>query len=180
MPPPYPDIKVPLRPREIEKALEDLATTYGALCQRTVFGTTTARGKQHSYIKIANGSGANRPAVLIIGGVHANEWAPPDALVTFARNLLVSYDTGTDVVFPAMTVAPNDGPPVAYRGWRMKAADVNAIISAVDLYLFPNVNPDGRGWELSNPTKVGWRKNRSPRPPPSRATQLKLPTTGSC
>ncbi|MFL6127195.1 M14 family zinc carboxypeptidase [Actinophytocola sp.] len=160
MPPPYQDIKVPLRPREIEAALADLATTYGPLCQRTVFGTKTARGKEHSYIKIANGSGAKRPAVLIIGGVHANEWAPPDALVTFARNLLVSYDTGTDVVFPAMTVAPNDGPPVAYREWRMKASDVNAIISAVDLYLFPNVNPDGREWELSHPTPIGWRKNR--------------------
>jgi hypothetical protein len=160
MPPPYLDITAPMRPWQIEAALADLAATYGALCQRTVFKPPTSGGHEHSYIKIANASGANRPAILIIGGVHANEWAPPDALVTFARNLLVSYDTGKDVVFPPLRVQPRVGPPVTYPEWRMKADEVNAVISAVDLYLFPNVNPDGREWELTHLTEKGWRKNR--------------------
>jgi hypothetical protein len=164
MPPPYPDITVPMRPYQIEAALQDLASTFGSLCTRTVFGTPTFEGRKHSYIKIANGSGANRPAILVIAGVHANEWAPPDALVTFARNLLVSYSTGKDVTFPSIQVTPLKDTPVTYPPWRIKAAEVNAIVSAVDLYLFPNVNPDGREYELTHLTEDGWRKNRRPFP----------------
>jgi murein tripeptide amidase MpaA len=161
MPPPYPDIRVPLRPREIEDALADLATNFPDLCTRTVLSGTTAGGRSHSYIKIAKGGGA-RPAVLVTGGVHAREWAPPDALVTFARNLLVAYRAGADIVFPTMQVTPEGEAPVTYRPWKIKASDVSAIVNTLDLYLFPLVNPDGREFDLTAITVPGWRKNRNP------------------
>ncbi|MER5335832.1 M14 family zinc carboxypeptidase [Micromonospora sp. NPDC002717] len=162
MPPPYPDITAPLRAQEIEDALADLAASFPALCTRTVFPTETAGGRTHSYVRIANGSGPNRPAALVVGGVHAREWAPPDALVTLARNLLVSYTSGTDVVFPAMTVTPLVGAPVRYRAWRIPAADVNDIVTKLDLYILPLLNPDGREHDLTHLSEPGWRKNRSP------------------
>ncbi|SCL73026.1 Zinc carboxypeptidase [Micromonospora citrea] len=162
MPPPYPDITAPLRAQEIEDALADLAASFPALCTRTVFPTETAEGRTHSYVRIANGSGPNRPAALIVGGVHAREWAPPDALVALARNLLVSYTSGTDVVFPAMTVTPLAGAPVRYRAWRIPAADVNDIVTKLDLYVLPLLNPDGREHDLTHLSEPGWRKNRSP------------------
>jgi murein tripeptide amidase MpaA len=162
MPPPYPDITAPLRAQQVEDALADLAASFPALCTRTVFAGKTSEGRSHSYIKIAHGTGA-RPAVLVTGGVHAREWAPPDALVTFARNLLVAYQAGADITFGSMQVTPLSGAPVTYRPWKIKAADVAAIVNTLDLYLFPLVNPDGREFDLTPPITVpGWRKNRSP------------------
>jgi len=75
------------------------------LCTRHVFATPTREGRSQSYIKLASGSG-NRPDALFIGGIHAREWVPPDALLSFARNLLVAFTNSTDVVFPAGSVKP--------------------------------------------------------------------------
>jgi Zinc carboxypeptidase len=162
VPPPYADITAPLLPQQIEDALADLASSFPTLCTRTIFAGTTFVGKSHSYIKIAKGGGS-RPAVLFTGGVHAREWAPPDALVSFARNLLVAYATTSDIKFPTMTVKPLTGPAVTYRAWKIKAPDVQAIVNTLDLYIFPLVNPDGREWDLTPPlTAPGWRKNLSP------------------
>ncbi|MCG5219244.1 M14 family zinc carboxypeptidase [Streptosporangium soli] len=162
MPAPYPDIKAPLLPHQIEDALADLAVTFPTLCTRTVFAGKTFKNKSQSYIKIAKGGGV-RPAVLVTGGVHAREWAPPDALVTLARNLLVAYTTGADIGFPAMAVTPVGGTAVTYKPWAIKFADVKGIVENLDLYLFPLVNPDGREFDLTPPIDaIGWRKNVSP------------------
>jgi hypothetical protein len=182
VPPPYADIKVPMRAKQIEDALADLAATFGTLCTRTVLPNKTSEQRASSYLKIANGTGT-RPVVLFTGGVHAREWAPPDALITFARNLLVAYTAKKAIKFPAMTVtalppSPPQGPrstpiPVQYPSWTIPAADVQTIVNSVDLYLFPLVNPDGRELDLRllSPTTPPppylspsgmWRKNVTP------------------
>jgi hypothetical protein len=161
VPPPYADIVAPMRPEEIEAALADLAASFPDVCTRTVLPGTTHEGRSHSYLKIANGSG--RPGVLLTGGVHAREWAPPDALISFARNLLVAYQAGTGITIPAMTVKPLGGPAVAYRAWTIKDSVVRDIVSGLELYILPLVNPDGRAFDLTPPIQTpGWRKNRSP------------------
>jgi predicted deacylase len=114
VPPPYPEITAPMRAQQIEEALLDLETSFPTLCTRAVFAGRTFEGREHSFVKIAAGSGA-RPAVLIVGGVHAREWAPPDALVAFARNLLAAFDGGTAITFPAMTVRPATSPTPTSR-----------------------------------------------------------------
>jgi hypothetical protein len=161
MPPPYPDITAPLRAHQIEDALADLAASFPTLCTRTVFPGKTFEQRSHSYIKIAKGGGS-RPAALFIGGVHAREWAPPDALVSFARNLLTAYQGGTDIIFPSMRVTPLQQPAVTYQPWTIRAADVKAIVERLDVYIFPLVNPDGREKDLTTLTTPGWRKNVSP------------------
>lgn len=165
MPPPYPETTAPMRPQEIEAALLDLANSFPTLCTLSTFPGKTAENRSYSYIKIANGSGSDRISVLLVGGVHAREWAPPDALVSFARNLLVAYQSNTDIVFPAMTVVPLPiGPgaarPVNYRRWKISALDVNEIVTKLDIYILPLMNPDGRAFDLSNLSEPGWRKNR--------------------
>jgi len=42
----------------------------------------TWEGRACHAVKIANGSGSNRPGIYFLGGVHAREWGSPDILFT--------------------------------------------------------------------------------------------------
>ncbi|MCC2313611.1 M14 family zinc carboxypeptidase [Cellulomonas xiejunii] len=162
MPPPYPEITSPMTPGEIDDSLADLAASFPEVCTRTVLPGTTVGGRTLSYLRIRNASGP-RPGVLVLGGVHAREWAPPDALITFVRNLLVAFTAGTGITLPAMTVTPLGSAPVSYRPWTIPAGVVRDIVTKVELNVLPLVNPDGRAFDLTPPISTpGWRKNRSP------------------
>src|SRR5512144_164912 len=99
MPAPYPPITVPQTPAQIEAAMADLASSFGAggLCRLERFPNQSVERSDIHYVSISGGSTSNRPAVLITGGVHARESAPPDALIRFAQNIVVSYSTGQDL-----------------------------------------------------------------------------------
>lgn len=154
---------------DIDSALTNLTTTYPALCDKIALTTTSVQGKPITGVHIANGSGGRTP-VLFTGGVHAREWAPPDALVSFASNLLQSFSNSTDIVYPAFT--DNSAvPPITYSSpnYTVTAGQVNAILPKFDLYIVPIVNPDGRDFSLSggsppNPLNMTWRKNKRPSP----------------
>ncbi|MGH3964906.1 MAG: M14 family zinc carboxypeptidase [Pseudonocardiaceae bacterium] len=98
MPPPYPQLTVPLTPAQIEDALADLSASFPTLCTLEAFPNKSVEGRDIHFIKIANGTGSDRPRVVFLGGVHARESAPPDALIRFAQNVLASQDSGTDIV----------------------------------------------------------------------------------
>lgn len=91
----------------------------------------------------AGGGTADRRAVLIIGGTHARELMNPDAIVELAIDLLTSYLDETDV---------------RYGGRIWPAADVKLIVEAMDIWLVPCINPDGRSYVIA--TDNMWRKNR--------------------
>ncbi|WP_431676394.1 M14 family zinc carboxypeptidase [Kitasatospora sp. KL5] len=172
MPPPYPAITVPQTPAQIEAALADLAASFPALCTLDRFPNKSVEGRDIHFIKIANGSGSNRPVVVLIGGVHARESAPPDALIRFAQSVLVSHDGSSDITFPAMSCEPlPSGPAVAYPDFTILASDVKKIVDTVDLYIAPLINPDGRLFDQLHPPSPpsgGWRKNRRPHPDPAK------------
>ncbi|MEV6975010.1 M14 family zinc carboxypeptidase [Kitasatospora sp. NPDC093806] len=199
MPPPYVTVTVPQSPDQIEAALVDLALTFPSLCTRIAFPNRSVEDRPIHFIRIADGSAGGpsgrpsdgppgespdgRPVVVLTGGVHARESAPPDALVHFAQNLLVSRSTGTDITFPAMvctplpTMPPNGGPPVPvspveYPRFTIPAAKVRRFLERVDLYIAPLINPDGRQFDQDNHPVgtggAGWRKNRRPDPDPAR------------
>jgi murein tripeptide amidase MpaA len=130
-------------------------------------------GRSAGFVKIAATTAASpspRWAVLVIGGVHARELAPPDALVSFVEKLLAAYAAGTDIAYPAWT-----GPGgVVYDAFTVSAGEVRSIVERLDLFVAPLVNPDGRDWVLA-PLPAGasravqklhkeWRKNRRPKP----------------
>jgi hypothetical protein len=173
MPPPYPRITVPLTPAQIEEALADLSASFPALCTLETFPNKSVEGRDIHFVKIANGTGLDRPRVAFLGGVHARESAPPDALIRFAQNALVSHDSGTDVVFAPMSCTPLPaGPAISYPQFTISAASVANIVDNVDLYIAPLINPDGRLFDQLNlpadAASGGWRKNRRPHVNPAR------------
>jgi len=131
-------------------------------------------GRSAGYVKIAATTPASpRPrwAVLITGGIHPRELAPPDALVSFVEQLLAAYAAGTGVSYPAWT-SPLDG--VVYDAFEVSDTEVRAVVERLDLFVAPLVNADGRDWVLA-PLPAGasmdeqelhknWRKNRRPKP----------------
>jgi hypothetical protein len=167
MPPPT----VPALPADIITALTTLSTTYPANCELITLPNKSADppGVDIKAVRLHDGNAPRDPAVLITGGVHAREWAPPDALLRLAQQLLDAFKTNTDIVFPALLANVN-GPPVtavSYPSYTFPIDKIKKIFGNIDLYIFPCVNPDGRLYDITNPATpfpAGWRKNRRPNP----------------
>ena len=98
-------------------------------------------------VRIGKGAGKDGPAVCFIGGVHGREWGGPDILVYFAMRLLRAY---------------RDRKGVRLTARRFTAAQVRRMVEAMDIVLFPQVNPDGRRFSMDGHPL--WRKNRRPAP----------------
>lgn len=144
----------------IEGALEQLAADHPALCIRTEAPNRAHSGRRVFVLTIgADGGGT---PVLLTGGAHAREWAPPDALVSLADKLLRAHADGADFVVPAFTDTVSPGPDVAYPEVRIAAEDVRRIIERIELNLLVLANPDGRAFTQAAAANVMWRKNRRP------------------
>lgn len=156
--------------------LDALASTYPAVCTRSGPGDWTAgtQGGKSGYVKIA-ASTANSPAsrwpVLITGGVHARELAPPDALVSFLEKLLAAYTASSAITYPAWT-DPVSG--IVYDSFTIPWPWVRGAVENLDLYVAPLVNDDGRDFVLAalpagtpyatQELHKMWRKNRAAAP----------------
>jgi murein tripeptide amidase MpaA len=154
----------PSTPEQIEAGLAALATAHPELCTRTELPHPTHEGRRVSSVRIAAGSGGRR--VLFIGGAHAREWVPPDALLTLLERLLAAYEGEHDLELPAF-VATAAIPDVSYPAASVAAADVRRIVEGVELFVIALVNPDGRAFSQSAQVNAMWRKNRRPPPPGS-------------
>ena len=149
--------------REIEDGLGALAAAHPTLCRRTTLPNATHEGRRVSSVRVT--SGGTTP-VLFVGGAHAREWAPPDALLTLLQRLLAAYAGDDDLVVPAFTdTAPT--PDLVYPAATIAAADVKRIIESVELHVIGCLNPDGRAFSQSGPANAMWRKNRRPPNPGS-------------
>jgi murein tripeptide amidase MpaA len=99
--------------------------------------------------------------VLFIGGAHAREWVPPDALLTLLGRLLAAYESKQELEIPAFTdTAPS--PDIPYPAASIDADEVQRIVESVELYVIACINPDGRAFTQSAPANAMWRKNRRP------------------
>jgi murein tripeptide amidase MpaA len=143
---------------EIADRLRELANNsrYSAICTVTDFAEPTNGGNRGNYVRIGT-AGGTRPSVVILGGVHAREWAPPTALTNLILALCEAHVADT---------------PVTMGSTSRSAEDVHAIINGIALYIAPMVNSDGYDYSLTNDAggplagrdQRGWRKNRSPAP----------------
>ncbi len=86
--------------REIEDGLGALAAAHPSLVTRTTLPNATHEGRRVSAVRVTNGG---TTPVLFIGGAHAREWVPPDALLTLLQRLLDAYENETDLEIPAFT-----------------------------------------------------------------------------
>jgi hypothetical protein len=157
---------------QIETALSTLASTYHAICTRfetdhsnhTYEGSNpSGPGRIVSYLRIGTGVGDGRVRVLLVSGVHAREFAPPDALLTFVSKLLAAYTARRPIEYAAFTDS-RSAPSTHYRRFTIPFPDVERIIEKLELYILPVANPDGRAFAQSSASRNMWRKNRRPRP----------------
>lgn len=130
----------------IEACLQYLANTYPTICQLVTLPEPSGNGATIHAIKLAKGGG-QRHAQLLLGGVHARELVPPDALVSLALRLCQAYTSGSALTFGSRTYA---------------AGTIKLIIEALDTYILPEANPDGRAFVQAAGGDPWWRKNRRP------------------
>ncbi|MEX5301267.1 M14 family metallopeptidase [Kocuria sabuli] len=130
---------------EIETALQSLAAEYPELTELIELPHPTHEDRRTRCLRI--GADPDRNGVLLLGGVHAREWVPPDALVSLAADLLEAGTLGTGLV---------------YGNHQVPAERVQQVLEGTNLYVFACVNPDGR--RHSQTVEPMWRKNRRPHP----------------
>jgi hypothetical protein len=164
----------PTKPADINIALMALNAAFPDNCELITLPNKSAEppGVDVLAVKLHDGTTARDPAVLVIGGVHAREWAPPDALLRLAQDLLNAFKTKTDITFGPLTAQVNQALPappkaISYPAFTIKYDRVEKIFNNTDLYILPCVNPDGRLFDILTPVGPfpdGWRKNRRPNP----------------
>jgi murein tripeptide amidase MpaA len=133
-----------LNVEEIESALENLAAAYPATTELITVPNLTHEGRQTHVLRLG-ATNSEQDSVLILGGMHAREWVPPDALISLAADLLEAFDRGTGLLYGDKSFA---------------ASDIRRLMQALSVYVYPCVNPDGR--HFSQTADPQWRKNRHP------------------
>ncbi|MFI5394243.1 MAG: M14 family metallopeptidase [Candidatus Binatia bacterium] len=129
---------------EVESALAVASSApYTAFTQLIPLPNPTWEGRQCNAIKIANGSDPGRPGVYFLGGIHSREWGSSDILIYFIEQLEQAYLNGTGITLGGKT---------------FPASDIKTIVDNLDIYVFPQANPDGRNYSMN--TEALWRKNR--------------------
>jgi carboxypeptidase T len=106
----------------------------------------TWEGRRCLALRIGAG-GDDGPGICVLAGVHAREWGSPDIVVGFAERLLAAYRAGRGI---------------AIGRRRYPAAQIARLVETANVYLLPQVNPDGRAHSFT--VDPMWRKNRRPAP----------------
>ena len=136
-----------LNVRQVESALLAAARPpNGPFTEMITLPNPTWEGRTCRALKIANGNGSERMGIYFIGGVHAREWGSPDILIFFIHRLARAYRT-------------NSG--LSLGGKDFTAAQIQSIVDTLDVFIFPQVNPDGRNYSMTS-NDSNWRKNRRP------------------
>jgi murein tripeptide amidase MpaA len=132
---------------EIESAIQSLAAAHPGAAEVVVPPNLTHEGRTTRVLRIGTSVADAVDGVLVLGGVHAREWIPPDALIALAADLLEANEFGTGL---------------AYGSKLFTADQVSHLLTTKNLFLFPCVNADGR--HHSQTVDGNWRKNRRPAP----------------
>ena len=128
---------------QLDSLTQLLATWFPDYFTRIQLPEPSVQGRPVFALRLRAGTGPERRGVLLVGGTHARELMNPDAIVELAVDLFVSYVNGSDLV---------------YGGRRWPAADVKVILEALDIWMVPCMNPDGRIHVMTVDNM--WRKNR--------------------
>lgn len=132
---------------QIDSAISILSSWFPQYFTRITLPNASVQGRPIYALRMRAGGGAERRGVLLVGGTHARELMNPDAIIDMAIDLLLAHANGTDLV---------------YGGKRFTATEVKLILEALDLWLLPCLNPDGRIHVMT--VDDMWRKNRRDNP----------------
>jgi hypothetical protein len=149
-------------PQQIENDIANLARRFANVCTRFKLANSVENRTLHG-LRIAGPPKDGRPIVLITAGVHAREWAPPDALLHFLDLLLTAYKAKTPITEPGFVYknrlnAKLKPIRVKYGKYVVPFANVQSMVEDLITYFIPMVNPDGRDFSLNQVPL--WRKNR--------------------
>ena len=132
-----------LRYDEIASGVRTLADTYGDHCRLVELPDPSVEGRPILALELGDASGSERRTTIYVGGVHAREWIPPEALLYLCADLLrrgrrrrADLRRGTD--------QRRRDPPHLRRAAARRAA----LRQPGRAHLQPEVDPD-------------WRKNRA-------------------
>lgn len=132
---------------EIESAITSLQGAHPDTTEIFTPPHPTHEGRTARLLRVGTRAADEADGILLLGGMHAREWVPPDALISLAADLLEAHALGTGL---------------GYGSASFTAAQVAQVVENVNLFLYPCVNPDGRAF--SQTTSPMWRKNRRPAP----------------
>jgi len=128
---------------QIDSATQILSLWFPQVFTRVRLPEASQEGRPVYALRMRAGGGAGRRGVLIVGGTHARELMNPDAIVELAIDLFLSHANGTGLTYGG-------------RSW--SADDIALIVEALDIWLVPCINPDGRHYVMT--VDDMWRKNR--------------------
>jgi len=128
---------------EILSGVRALADAYGEHCRMLELPNPSIEGRPILALALGGGCDEDRPTAIYVGGVHAREWIPPDALLYLCADLLEAGATGVGL---------------SYGTARISADEVRQIFEGMRLIVLPCANPDGRVY--SQEVDPDWRKNR--------------------
>lgn len=129
---------------EIVTGVRNLATEYDAFCDLVTLPNTSVEARDVLALALGDTRGPEVRTVVYVGGVHAREWIPPDALLYFAADLLEARRAGTGL---------------SWGDARISAEELGRIFATLQLVILPCANPDGRIY--SQEVDPDWRKNRA-------------------
>lgn len=137
---------------EVESALINLQILHPDLVTLIELPHHTWENRISHAVRVRAGKTENRIGVLFTGSMHAREWGGSDICMSFLVNFINAY---------------RDNKGVTFGGKIFTAAQVCTILENIDLFVFPDVNPDGKNYSqtndpISNEQGFWWRKNRNP------------------
>jgi murein tripeptide amidase MpaA len=159
-----------LKSAAIESGLSRLHSTYPSFTELIKLPEQSVEECTIRTIRIRSGEG-QPDGVLLIGGTHARELINPDLLLGLAWKLCFAYANGLGLNFGAPKKVPTSGPagaslapsgPGDLPGKRYSADEIRRLVEGLDIFIVPNINPDGREYVRSHyEEEWDWRKNRS-------------------
>jgi hypothetical protein len=146
-----------LRVDETYTRLEILEEQYPGLVQRIELDESTnpeaSRTPQPMWaLRVRTASTRAKHGILIIGGLHGNEWGNTDIVMHYIEVLIDAYDNNTGIQYGSKSYSPQE---------------IQNALDSVDIFLVPVANPDGRAYSMEEGDdefelpKNMWRKNRS-------------------
>jgi carboxypeptidase T len=145
---------------QVEQALATAASgSFSGFTTLISLPNKTWEGRQCSAVRLGSATYPGKPTIFLLGCLHAREWGSPDILISFIEQLQDAYAANTGITIGPATYA---------------AADLKTLVENFDIIVFPQANPDGRNYSMTqdNPTTetntdMMWRKNRRTQAPNS-------------
>jgi carboxypeptidase T len=138
---------------EVEDCLKKLSELHPELISLIPLQKPSWEGFKSHAVCLSAGDRADRVGVFFTGSVHAREWGGSEICVSFVNSLLSAY--------------LNKG-PLQFGGKVFTPLQVKTIMERLNIYVFPDVNPDGKSYSQRVDDPGGedqnfwWRKNRNP------------------